>query len=106
MKNKYKTKKQLIEELQALQKQVDKLEKTETRAKQAGKPSSDARYWQPMFDAINDSVSIIDRNGKITQCNKAMASLLQKPMSEIIGRKCWELMHGSTKPIPEAPSSV
>ena len=103
MKNKYKTKKQLIEELEALQKQVDKLKKTETRAKQAGKPSLAAQYWQTMFDTINDAVSIIDRNGKITQCNKTMASLLQKPMSEIIGRKCWELVHGSTKPIPKCP---
>ena len=40
MKNKYKTKKQLVEELEALQKQAEKLKKTETRAKQAGKPSS------------------------------------------------------------------
>src|SRR4030042_2749758 len=103
MKNKYKTKKQLIEELEALQKQVDKLKKTEPRAKQAGKPSLAAQYWQTMFDAINDAVSIIDRNGKITQCNKAMASVLQKQMSEIIGHKCWELVHGSTKPIPECP---
>ncbi len=103
MKDEKKTKKQLIEELEALQKQVDKLNKTETRAKQAGKPSLAAQYWQTMFDAINDAVSIIDRNGKITQCNKTMASLLQKPTSEIIGHACWELVHASTKPIPECP---
>src|SRR4030042_5308862 len=103
MKNKYKTKKQLVEELEALQKQAEKLKKTETRAKQAGKPSSAAQYWQTMFDTINDAVSMIDKNGKITQCNKAMASLLQKPMSEIIGHKCWELMHGTSEPIPGCP---
>src|SRR4030042_4073310 len=103
MKDESKTKKQLIEKLEALQKQVDKLKKTETRAKQAGKSSLAAQYWETMFDAINDAISIIDRNGKITQCNKAMALLLQKPTSEIISHTCWELLHSSTKPIPECP---
>jgi len=62
-----------------------------------------ADEWRTTFDAIKDAVSIINVEGSIIRCNRAMADLLSKPFPEIIGRKCWELMHGSTKPIPECP---
>jgi PAS domain-containing protein len=65
--------------------------------------SSIAGEWRTIFDAIKDAVSIINVEGSIIRCNKAMLELISKPFPEIIGRKCWELMHGSTKPIPECP---
>jgi PAS domain S-box-containing protein len=67
------------------------------------KLSSIADEWQTIFDSINDAVSLIDTQGRIMQCNKAMSEFISKPFPEIIGHKCWELMHGSTKPIPECP---
>ncbi|MBW1834553.1 MAG: PAS domain-containing protein [Deltaproteobacteria bacterium] len=59
--------------------------------------------WQTTFDAINDAVCLLDMNGKILRCNKAMESLLQKSSKEIIGGTCWKLVHGTDKPIKGCP---
>ena len=62
-----------------------------------------ALEWQTTFDAINDAVALMDSEGRILKCNKAMANLLEKPLSEIIDRPCWELMHGASEPIEDCP---
>src|SRR4030042_5301746 len=103
MKDQTKTKKQLIEELEGLRKQTSELKKAETKLKQLKKPSTDSQYWQTIFDSINDAVSFIDTEGKIILCNKAMSNLVNKPISKVIGQKCWELIHGTPEPIPGCP---
>ena len=55
------------------------------------------------FDAITVSVSLIDLEGKILQCNKATADFLGKPINEIVGNTCWELVHGTSEPIKGCP---
>ena len=62
-----------------------------------------ARQWQTTFDAISDAVSLMDIEGKILRCNKAMANLLGMPFSEIIGSTCYELMHGASERPEECP---
>jgi PAS domain S-box-containing protein len=62
-----------------------------------------SRKWQATFDAIRDAVCLLDLNGTILQCNKAMADFLRKPESEILGGTCWELMHGASGPIDSCP---
>ena len=59
--------------------------------------------WRTTFDAINDAVCLLDINGKILRCNKAMESLLKKPSEKIIGSTCWELVYGTDKPIKGCP---
>ena len=59
--------------------------------------------WLTTFDAINDAVCLLDMNEKILRCNKAMESLLKKPSEEIIGSTCWELVHGTDKPVKGCP---
>jgi len=67
------------------------------------KMRASAQQWQTTFDAISDAVCLMDLEGSIVQCNTAMANLLQKPFSEIKGRTCWELMHGTSEPIEGCP---
>ena len=62
-----------------------------------------ARQWQTTFDAIGDAVCLLDLDGKIMQCNTAMSILLGEPCGEIIGRTCWELVHGTLEPIEGCP---
>ncbi len=57
-----------------------------------------ARQWQTTFDGISDAICLLDVEGRILQCNKAMADFLRKPSIEIIGRKCYELVHGTSEP--------
>jgi len=62
-----------------------------------------ARQWQTTFDALSDSVCLIDLEGTILRCNEGAAKLLGKPLDEIIGATCWELMHGTSEPIAGCP---
>jgi len=62
-----------------------------------------ARQWHATFDAISDTVCLLDPEGRILRCNEAMAELLGKPFSEIIGHTCWELVHGAAEPIEGCP---
>ena len=62
-----------------------------------------AEHWQITFDAIKDSVCLIDKEGKILQCNKATTDLWGKSHDEIIGHKCWELVHDTKEPMEDYP---
>ncbi|WP_017654076.1 response regulator [Fortiea contorta] len=54
---------------------------------------SSAREWQTTFDAINDSVFLVDQKGIIRRCNRAMIQLLGKPNNEILGCAYHELLN-------------
>jgi len=62
-----------------------------------------AQQWHSTFDAVSDAVCLIDLEAKFQQCNKAMADLLGKPLNEIVGGTCWELVHGTSEPIQGCP---
>jgi len=66
-------------------------------------PKAYLEQWRTTFDAINDAVCLLDMNGRILRCNKAMESLLQKSSKEIIGGTCWKLVHGTDKPVKGCP---
>ena len=53
------------------------------------------RSWKATFDAMSDQVCLLDRDGGILQCNESMGRLLGVPNGTLIGRKCYEVMHGS-----------
>jgi PAS domain S-box-containing protein len=51
-----------------------------------------ATQWQTTFDAMNDGVCLLNRQGRVVRCNSAMTTLLRKPFSEIDGCLHQELM--------------
>ncbi|MEH2137871.1 hybrid sensor histidine kinase/response regulator [Nostoc sp.] len=53
---------------------------------------SSAREWQTTFDSIKDSVCLVDQEGIILRCNRAMMQLFCKPAQEILGCVHHELM--------------
>lgn len=59
--------------------------------------------WRGTFDSITDFISIHDKDFRIVRVNKAAVSFLNKQPEELIGRKCYEVFHGSNKPIPNCP---
>jgi len=59
--------------------------------------------WQTTFDTIGDALALMDQEGNILRCNQAMADLVGKPFPEIIGRRCWEVVHGTIGPIDDCP---
>lgn len=80
-----------------LQREIVERERVEEAIRNA------VRQWHTTFDAISDPVCLLDLEGRILRCNRAMARLLEKPFSEIISQTCRELVHGTSEPIEECP---
>ncbi len=62
-----------------------------------------ASQWRTTFDTIGDAIFLLDLEGNILQCNRAAADLAAKPLADIIGRPCWEAIHGTAGPIADCP---
>ncbi len=61
------------------------------------------RVWKTTFNAMNDILCLLDGNGTILQCNEAMSKFLNVPNGGVVGRKCYELLHGTGGFIDECP---
>lgn len=62
-----------------------------------------AEEWERTFDSIEDFVFIQDADFNIVKANKSFAKLLNMKKEEIVGRKCYELLHDTTSPWPNCP---
>jgi PAS domain S-box-containing protein len=51
-----------------------------------------ARPWQAAFEAVRDGLCIVDTEGRVVQCNRAMSEVVGKPMGEILGRSCEDIL--------------
>jgi signal transduction histidine kinase/CheY-like chemotaxis protein len=63
-----------------------------------------AREWQATFDAIRDALCLLDPQGRVRRCNRALADLLGKPLPDITSRPLAELLREafgkSVEPLP------
>src|SRR6185369_17132997 len=55
------------------------------------------------FDAVPDLIAIIDPNYRILSMNRAMAERLGISQQEAVGRRCYELLHGTQEPFSSCP---
>jgi len=62
-----------------------------------------AKVWQQVFDAIPHFVALITPDFKFIRLNRAAYESLGKKPEEIIGRKCYEIVHGKDAPIDGCP---
>jgi diguanylate cyclase (GGDEF)-like protein/PAS domain S-box-containing protein len=53
--------------------------------------------WEKTFDTIPDLILVIDNEHKILNANRAMAEKAGIKKEEIIGKHCYEIMHGADK---------
>ena len=60
-------------------------------------------YWHNSFDVITDSVSLQDTNYKILRINKAFADTFHLTQDEVIGKRCYEIIHATKGPILNCP---
>jgi two-component system, cell cycle sensor histidine kinase and response regulator CckA len=61
--------------------------------------------WERTFNAISDLVMVLDDKHKILRANKAMAEALGMTEQELIGKLCFELVHGENEPPVFCPHS-
>jgi PAS domain S-box-containing protein len=76
---------------------ITERKKTEENTKRA------AQQWRTTFDSISDFVSIHDRDFRIVRANRSLSNLFKMEPREVIGRYCYELLHGSSGPCSECP---
>jgi len=78
------------------------------RARQTGGGLDDERPhlthdYQATLDAANDAIWIVDRDQRIQRCNRAAEQLFNRPREELIGKQCWEVVHGTDGPVAGCP---
>lgn len=59
--------------------------------------------WETTFDAMTNGVSIHDRDFNIVRANRALGRLLGVKAEDLIGKKCYEVFHGTSKPLSICP---
>jgi PAS domain S-box-containing protein len=75
-----------------------------TERKLAGKKiKKAAEEWEKTFNALSDLVFIQDADYTIARMNKAFADALKSKPEDIIGKKCYELLHKRDTPWPGCP---
>ncbi len=62
-----------------------------------------SRQWSRTFNTISDFVSVHDQDMKLVRVNKSLANFLGQDAEELVGRYCYEVMHGTPNPWPECP---
>ena len=62
-----------------------------------------AREWQTTFDANNDAIWLLDMEQRVMRSNKIADRLFPRPCNRTDGHHCWEIVHGTTGPIPDCP---
>ncbi len=63
------------------------------------------RYWLKIFDGIPDAISIMDKEYLIQRANKTMAHKLGIAPENLIGKRCYELVHNASEPPEFCPLS-
>lgn len=79
-----------MNEIGSLKKRIAELEKAN-------------KELEDVFNAMEDVIFVIDKDNIITRVNSAGTSFLKAKPQDIIGRKCYELVHGLGKPWPACP---
>jgi PAS domain S-box-containing protein/putative nucleotidyltransferase with HDIG domain len=57
--------------------------------------SAAATEWRQTFDAMPDSVAVLDAAGIVRRCNRSTAGLAGRAVDDVIGSHCYEAFHGT-----------
>ena len=56
-----------------------------------------------IFESISDMVYFVNKDYEIKNVNRAVSNKVGMPQSEIIGKKCYEIFHGTDEPLQRCP---
>jgi PAS domain S-box-containing protein len=62
-----------------------------------------AAQWQATFDAVQESVLLLDKDFRVLRANHAAAEFLGLPFDKIVGGHCYDLTHATSTPPAECP---
>ena len=81
----------------AIYSDITERKKMEKALKQA------AKEWRETFDSISDAISIHSKDSGLRRVNMAFADTFHMEPQRLIGKHCYELMHGTKESIPACP---
>jgi len=61
------------------------------------------REWELTFDTVPDPVLVLDKECRIQRANRPAAELLGIGFRQMIGRKCYEILHALDEPPADCP---
>jgi PAS domain S-box-containing protein len=61
------------------------------------------REWELSFDAIPDPVIVLDNQCVIRRANQAASALFGLTPPQLVGKYCYEVLHGTAEPRPDCP---
>lgn len=64
------------------------------------------KEWDRTFNALPDLITIMDTEHRVVKVNKAMADSVGVSPEEIVGKNCYEMVHGTRCPIDTCPHSL
>jgi PAS domain S-box-containing protein len=59
--------------------------------------------WEDTFDAMADIFMVLDDEHRIIRANSAAAEALNTTKESLVGKKCYEIIHGHDYPVEECP---
>jgi PAS domain S-box-containing protein len=62
-----------------------------------------AARWKTTFDAVSDSICVLDPEWTILQCNQVTSEIFGMSAEAMVGHKCYEFVHHTADPIPNCP---
>ncbi|MCX8116574.1 MAG: PAS domain S-box protein [Desulfobacterota bacterium] len=77
----------LEQKARELEEEVRKRKEAEERAK------ASADHWRATFDAILDPTALFGIDGTVRECNRAFSDFLGRGSDELIGERCYRLIH-------------
>ncbi len=81
-----------------VEKRTRELKESEAQVQRA------ADEWKNTFDSMVDLIFIQDKDFNILRVNKAFCEAFKSRPEDLIGRKCYEVVHNTDKPWPGCPS--
>jgi PAS domain S-box-containing protein len=87
----------LSEANKELEKEIAERKHAEVEAQKAH------RDWKNIFQAMGHPVMILDPGHRVISANRATTEFTGQPEKELIGKRCYEIMHGTKKPPAGCP---
>lgn len=61
------------------------------------------REWERTFDSVSDIILILGLDQIIRRANKSFFDIFKMKPEDVIGKKCYDVLHGMDKPWPGCP---
>ena len=97
MKDKNKTKAQLIDEMETMRKQIAELEAAKSEQAQGALKESQ-RYFRALLNQLHEDVIVIDREYIVRDVNNTFLSTTGHHRDQVLGKHCYEISRGYNQP--------